>query len=54
MEREVESEDFPDLSEQLRPVIYAFIFYYASAKLAPRLVRAAGRLFGVEIEAEFK
>ena len=54
MDREADSDEIVDLGKQLQPILYAVIFYHASVKLAPKLVKLVSKWFGYEIDAEFK
>lgn len=42
------------LRNLVRRVVYSTVFFYASAKLAPKLVRAVASYWDVELQADFK
>lgn len=54
MAEDPQTEEILALRNVVRRVFYSCFFYYASMKLAPRLVRAVASYWDVEIQADFK
>jgi len=54
MDRDSGSIDVLAIRNSLRRLVYSTAFFYASMKLAPRLVRAVGSYWDVELQADFK
>lgn len=46
--------DLVVIRKLVRNVVYGAVFYQASMKLAPKLVQAVAKRWGVEIPADFK
>jgi hypothetical protein len=54
MVKDPETEQVLAVRNVVRRILYGCVFYYASMKLAPKLVRAVASYWDVEIQADFK
>lgn len=54
MAKDPDSEEILALRNVVRRLFYSCVFFYASMKLAPKLVKAVASYWDVEIQADFK